>query len=198
MLHVYLLRHGQTAWNADGNRYCGRTDLPLTETGVFQARQAARQLSAIRLDAAYASPLQRALDTATIIAGDRVTPDDRLIEIDFGSWEGRTKEAFIREDSTSWDDWMRDPFHARAGGNGETGREVIARLDDFYGWLLSRHPEGHVLVVGHNGVNRLYLCHKLGMPLKNYRRFFLDNATVTMFTLNSDAELTLKYLNSKL
>lgn len=199
MLHVYLLRHGQTAWNADGNRYCGRTDLPLTGAGVAQARQVAAQLSATPLDAAYASPLQRAFDTATIIAGEgRVIADERLIEVDFGSWEGKTKETFVLENGASWEAWMRDPLAARAGGDGETGGEVIARLEDFYGWLLGRHPEGNVLVVGHNGVNRLYLCHKLGMPLKNYRRFFLDNATVTMFTLDASGDLILKYLNSKL
>ena len=93
---------------------------------------------------------------------------------------------------------MRDPASARAGGNGETGGQVIERLEDFYGFVHRRHPDGKILVVGHNGINRLYLCHKLGMPLKNYRRFFLDNAGVTLFCLDGDGELTLKYLNSKL
>ena len=51
MLNIYLLRHGQTAWNADGNRYCGRTDLPLTELGLEQARLASEQLKDIAFDA---------------------------------------------------------------------------------------------------------------------------------------------------
>ena len=70
MLNVYFLRHGQTPFNADGNRYCGRTDAPLTEKGIRQAMDVRDQLKNISLDAAYASPLQRAFQTAKIAAGN--------------------------------------------------------------------------------------------------------------------------------
>ncbi len=56
MLKVYLLRHGQTAWNADNNRYCGRTDIPLTAKGIAQAEAVREQLQGIAFDGVYSSP----------------------------------------------------------------------------------------------------------------------------------------------
>src|SRR5688500_12019612 len=98
MLNVYFLRHGQTAYNADNNRYCGRTDIPLTEKGIAQAELVQQQLKDISFDAVYSSPLQRAYRTAKIASGEKdVIKDDRLIEADFGGWEGKTKEEFIAE-----------------------------------------------------------------------------------------------------
>lgn len=199
MLNVYLLRHGQTAWNADGNRYCGRTDLPLTEIGTEQAHAVKQQLQSLSFDAVYASPLQRASQTASIASqGMAVQTDERLIEVDFGLWEGKSKEAFISEDESLWSAWMNDPATAKAGGTGESGMEVISRVNDFFISLAQAHPAGKILIVAHNGVNRLYLAHKLGMPLKNYRKLELDNAAVTEFTLDGQGELTLKRLNSLL
>lgn len=199
MLHVYLLRHGQTAWNADGNRYCGRTDLPLTETGLQQARAAAEQLQAIAFEAVYASPLLRASLTARIASGGQeVITDDRLIEADFGAWEGKAKEQFIPENQGLWQRWCQDPANTKAGATGETARDIVDRVDDFYRSLQQQHPAGNVLVVAHNGVNRLYLAYKLGMPLKNYRKLVIDNSSVTLFGLEEDGELSLMRLNSKL
>src|SRR5690348_12200477 len=99
MLDVYLLRHGETQWNADGNRYCGRTDISLTKKGISQAELVHDQLKQIRFDAVYSSPLRRATYTAQIASGiNEVITDKRLIEVDFGNWEGKTREEFISED----------------------------------------------------------------------------------------------------
>ncbi|RYZ25912.1 MAG: histidine phosphatase family protein, partial [Sphingobacteriales bacterium] len=87
MLTVYLLRHGQTAWNADNNRYCGRTDIPLTDKGIAQAKLVSEQLEGLKLDGVYSSPLQRAALTASLATNRTVITDDRLIEADFGQWE---------------------------------------------------------------------------------------------------------------
>lgn len=199
MLNVYLIRHGETAWNADGNRYCGRTDLPLTEKGIAQAEALHALLKNISLDAAYSSPLRRAMRTAKIATGsERVIADDRLIEINFGNWEGKTKEEFIKEDPLLWKNWQLDPEKTRAGGIGETASEVIDREKSFYEEILKKHSDGNILVVGHNGLNRLYLSWKLGMPLKNYRKFFLNNAAITWFTLSVHGEFILKCLNGKI
>lgn len=198
MLNVYLLRHGQTEWNADGNRYCGRTDLPLTPTGTKQAELVYEQLKKISFDAVYSSPLQRAYQTALIAGGGKeVTKDDRLIEADFGNWEGKIKEQFISENRDLWNNWMANPLIAKAGGSGETAQEVIDRVEDFFRSLIFKTNNGNVLVVAHNGVNRLYLSYKLSMNVKNYRKLTLENSTISMFQLDTDGELTLVYLNSR-
>src|SRR4051812_5655328 len=132
MLNIYLLRHGETSWNADGNRYCGRTDVLLTDKGIRQASAVNAQIKDVRLDAVYSSPLQRAWQTASIAAGREAVKDDRLIEVDFGTWEGKTRDEFIREDPSAWTNWISDPGHFRAGGTGETGLEVVTRVDAFF------------------------------------------------------------------
>lgn len=197
MLNIFLLRHGQTAWNADNNRYCGRSDISLTAKGIQQAEEVKAQLKNITFDGVYSSPLERAFMTANIATGVYVKKDNRLIEADFGEWEKKTKEEFIAENPALWDNWMADPATSRAGGTGETGMEIVTRVDDFFNELLQKHKSGNILVAAHNGVNRLYLAYKLGMPLRNYRRLVQDNASITTFTLSSDGGFTLEHLNSK-
>ncbi len=196
MLTIYLLRHGETAWNADGNRYCGRTDLPLTEKGVLQAETVQKKLGNVSFDAVYSSPLIRARRTAEIVSGrDDVIAEERLIETDFGQWEGKTKEVFIPENPSIWNAWNEDPTNVRAGETGDTAGGVVSRVDKFFQSLIKKRKEEKIMVVAHNGVNRLYLSYKLGMPLKNYRKFFLDNASVTIFVLDGYGELVLRSLN---
>ena len=197
MLSVYLLRHGQTPYNADGNRYCGRTDIELTDKGIQQAEAVCQRLNGIRLDAVYSSPLSRARRTAELARSwKKVQTDDRLIEIDFGGWENKTKEEFLAEDPGSWAKWIDDPEHNRAGNTGESGGEVIKRLDGFFSEMLTRHAGQTILVVGHNGTNRLYMAHKLGMPLRHYRRLFQENSAITLFELDDNGEFTLLKLNA--
>jgi alpha-ribazole phosphatase/probable phosphoglycerate mutase len=198
MLNVYLLRHGQTQWNAEGNRYCGRTDIPLTETGIQQAQKVRHQLADVVVDAIYSSPLMRAHHTAKIAGGDRtVICDGRLIEADFGKWEGKTKEQFIEEDPAAWKSWQENPMTSKAGVTGERAADIIRRVDEFFRDMLVKHPQGNILVVGHNGINRIYLAYKLGMEVKYYRRIVQENSAITMFTLDANGEINLKLLNSK-
>jgi broad specificity phosphatase PhoE len=199
MLNIYLLRHGETQYNADGNRYCGRTDISLTEKGLRQAQLVNSQLKGMSFDAVYSSPLERARLTAEIASGSTaVITDPRIIEVDFGAWEGKTKEEFIAEDGSLWENWMNDPAVSKAGGNGETASEVVGRVDAFYQEMIKKHPNGNILVVGHNGINRLYLAFKLGMPLKNYRQIVQENSSITLIELDEQGTLTLKLLNSKM
>ncbi len=198
MLTIYLLRHGETAWNADNNRYCGRTDIPLTAKGIGQAEEVKRQLEDIEFVNIYSSPLDRAYRTACIASGREVIKDERLIEADFGTWETKTKEEFIAENESLWLNWMKDPASHRAGGTGETGVEIVSRVEAFFSSLQQNFKNGNIMVVAHNGINRLYLAYKLGMPLKNYRQLVQQNSSLTSFTLDENGILTLQLLNSKL
>lgn len=197
MLKVILLRHGETAYNADGNRYCGRTDIGLTEKGLAQAEKVYKTLKNVSIDAVYASPLERARKTAEIASGNHpVITDERIIEADFGLWEGKTKEEFNAEDPQLWRQWMKDPQNTRAGGTGETGGEIIKRVNDFFEEMNDRHNSQTIIVVAHNGINRLYMASKLGMPLSYYRRIEQENSSITLFELDDENVLTLKKLNA--
>ncbi len=198
MLQVYLLRHGETFYNADGNRYCGATDIGLTEKGTQQAHAAAQMLAKVEFDAVYASPLQRAFITAKIASGrPDVITDPRMIEANFGQWEGKTREEFVAENPELWNQWAESPDHTHAGGSGETAVEVVTRVDNFFNQMQKDHPNGTILVVAHNTVNRLYMSWKLGMPLKNYRRLVQDNSTITIFNLDNEGEFSLHKLNAR-
>lgn len=186
MTRIYLLRHGETAWNAQDNRYCGRTDLPLSAVGQLQGAAAARALARITLDAVYVSPLRRSRETGELIAAARSCPileDARLLEIDFGTWEGLTAAEIAVADPAGRAAWFADPTATRAGVTGETGHAVSTRMADFFRDLGTSSPTATVAVVGHNTANRLFLAASLGAPLASYRRLTLGNASISTLEL---------------
>src|SRR3546814_16734428 len=127
MVHVFLLRQGETTENCVGNHDRGLTDAKLTEKVLAQAEHLANALQGIKIDAVYASPLERAYRTAEIACGNRlpVVRDPRLIELDFGAWEGKTRAEFVAEDPALWEAWNDDPATAPAGGTGDTDRKSV-------------------------------------------------------------------------
>ena len=124
----YLLRHGETKWNAE-NRICGRSDVPLSEAGRRQAKRLAERLKPISFDTLYSSPLKRAIDTARFISeriGLEPVLDDRLVELDYGQWEGKTLEEIRKNDPETLRAWEADPGRVAPPG-GESGLEVQQR-----------------------------------------------------------------------
>ena len=88
-MEIWITRHGQTNLNK-AHLMQGLTDEPLNETGILQAQEARERIGEVRFDAVYASPLQRAVLTASIIGGvgkEAVITDPRIIEADFGKYE---------------------------------------------------------------------------------------------------------------
>ena len=89
-MEIFLVRHGETEWNRQ-RRLQGRTDIPLNDTGLAEARRAAKALQDVSFDRIFTSPLQRARKTAEIIRGSReipITEEPKLIEVSFGVGEG--------------------------------------------------------------------------------------------------------------
>jgi alpha-ribazole phosphatase len=178
----YLVRHGETEWNAE-NRLCGRSDVPLSEAGRRQAESLAERLKPIPFEALYSSPLKRALETARLISelvGLEPILDPRLVELDYGRWEGKTLAEIMKNHSSTFRAWDADPGQVAPPG-GESGLEVQQRLLPFLDFLAARHPQGHVLVVFHKTVCRLAICHALGMSPSEYRRrLIVDNAALSI------------------
>jgi len=149
MTELYLVRHGETAWNA-ARRIQGRADIPLNDTGRAQAARAAELLGRREWSGVYASPLSRAHETAAIIA-DRlglgeVTDVAALVERDYGEAEG---VGFDELEALY-------PEGVRAPGQ-ETREEVAARVVPALLELASRHPGERLLVVSHGGAIRAVL-----------------------------------------
>ena len=153
-MKIWITRHGQTNLNR-AHLMQGLTDEPLNETGILQAEEARKRIGEIHFDAVYASPLQRAVLTASIIGGveqETVIRDDRIIEADFGPYE-RRKYWMIGPAMTLY--WaLPEIFPAPAGV--ETVKSLVSRSSDFLRELEQKDFE-NVLVACHGGIMRA-LC----------------------------------------
>ena len=119
---VYLARHGQTAWSLSG-QHTGLTDLPLTPTGEANARRLALRLQGLEFARVLCSPLQRARHTCELAGyGARAAIDARLVEWNYGDYEGRTS-AEVHAQRPDW-----QLFRDGCPG-GETPAQVAARAD---------------------------------------------------------------------
>ncbi len=166
VIHTQLdfLRHGEPE---GGRRYRGRIDDPLSEKGWKQMRTATageRPWTAI-----VSSPLARCAAFSRWLAEETGLPltfDDRLQEVGFGVWEGKTAEELKRDDPDCVFEFKRDPIRNRPQG-AESLADFHARVSVAYEDILACHAGGHVLVVAHAGVMRLVLCHVLGLRPAN-------------------------------
>ncbi|MGW5738827.1 MULTISPECIES: histidine phosphatase family protein [Streptomyces] len=161
---IILWRHGQTSWNLE-RRFQGSTDIELTDTGVAQARRAARLLASLKPDAIVASDLKRAAATANELAaltGLAVTHEQGLQETYAGEWQGLTHDEIIARFGDQYAAWKRGESVRRGGGELET--EVADRAAP----IVLRHAEklpenGTLVVVSHGGTIRTTIGRLLGL-----------------------------------
>ena len=185
-MRLYLVRHAETDYNAE-QLALGRADVPLNETGRAQAAALARRFGRERFDAVYASPLRRAVDTATPLAdalGLEVRADERLIEMDIGEMEGHPFMEVRERYPDFMRIWLSDGLADEPmPGGSETLREVQARAWAALQDLAAAHPDGRIVVVTHNFVVLAVLCRALGLPLERFRRLRQDLAAVSVIDI---------------
>jgi len=207
MLNLLLTRHGLTS--AGNVMLGGQLDLPLAPEGRTEAEALRRRLAGVRIDRIISSPMLRALETAQAVATGRpVEVDERLRELDYGRWEGLTYTEIDGRDRELRRRWEHDPAATHSPG-GESGDDVAARARIFLvdlvtaecgtatgqrhspdpGGSRGRVPESQaevqgerrVLVVAHGTFNRILMCVALGIPVRDYRRRFVqDRANLTV------------------
>lgn len=188
---VILARHGRTEWNRLG-RYQGRSNPPLSDAGHVDAVALAFALRAERLAAIVSSPLRRAFATAQRVAemcGDgRVQVDRRLVEISFGTWEGRTQAEIRAETPEALRRWKRNPETMQFPA-GETLTRARARLRSFLADLAETPlpGEGAVLVVTHAGLIRLACLDAAGLGLEHFRTVAVEPGAVRRFVLTRNS-----------
>ena len=153
-MKIWLVRHGQTDLNR-ARLMQGRTDMPLNENGIRQAEEAAKAVRNISFDAVYASPLGRAVRTASIISGmpeEKIITDSRLIETDFGKYEKRPYHLLGLRMTLYWA--LPEVFPAPR--TVETIASMVRRSSSFLRDLEKQSFE-NVLVSCHGGIIRA-LC----------------------------------------
>jgi probable phosphoglycerate mutase len=175
MLTLVLTRHGLTT-RSNPEQHLGQTiDVPLSAQGREQAVALAARLAPIAFDRVISSPLLRARQTADAI---RETPSDhprppletdrRLLEMDYGEWEGLTYQQIDEYGARERRLWEDDPA-AIPCPSGESGNDVAARARLFLEELLEQHGERRVLAVAHSTLNRVLICVALGIPIREFR-----------------------------
>jgi probable phosphoglycerate mutase len=173
MTRIVLTRHGHVE-GISPRRFRGQTELPLTERGRAQARATAARIAATwQPRAVYTSPMGRCVATGQAIANACGVPREvlpTLIDFNYGAWQWRT----IEEVRAAWPDllaaWFATPHLVRFP-NGEALQDLIARTADAIRWVLARHADETVVMVGHETANRAILLQLLDQPLSAYWRF---------------------------
>lgn len=176
---LLLIRHGETAWNAE-HRIQGHLDIPLSATGIRQAASLGQRLAAETVTAIYSSELARAWLTAVPFAarlGLDIVPDSRLRERSFGVFEGLTADEIAARHPEGFRLWrMRDP--AWAMDEGESGQQLIDRVLSALHDIASRHHGETVAVVTHGGVLDVAYRAARGLSWDAPREHLMLNASI--------------------
>ncbi len=190
-----LLRHGQTPMSVE-KRYAGRTDVPLTETGLTQAAAAAKRLASAGIDAIVASPLQRTVQTAEAVAavtGVPVTTDEGFRETDFGDWDGLTFAEVRERWPSEMTAWLADPQLAPPGG--ESFAEVSERVTAALARVLADRAGQRVLIVSHVTPIKTLVAAALLAPPPALFRMHLDVAALCEIDWYADGPAVLRSFN---
>lgn len=183
-MEIFLVRHGQTEWSANG-RHTSRTDLPLIEEGRVRARALGAELDRHNFALVLCSPLLRARETCELAGyGDVAVITDDLREWDYGEYEGLTTPQ-IREENPGWNLW-RDGCPG-----GERPEEVAARADRALEQL--RNADGDAAAFAHGHILRVTTARWLTMSAAEGARFALAAGSVGVLGYERETEVIVSW-----
>lgn len=187
---LFLLRHGATRLNLEvPYRLQGsEVDEPLAAIGYEQAAEAKEALRSYPLRAIYSSPLQRAMQTATVVAEPHALNVEAISDLREGSvgrWENRTWDDIKTSEPEAYQHFINDPgTHGYAGG--ENFNQVLARVKPIFLNLLKKHQGEAIAVVAHQIVNRVIVADLMGLPMAPARRVKFSNGGITVISTEHD------------
>jgi broad specificity phosphatase PhoE len=167
---IFLIRHGATTMTAE-DKFSGAENVHISAEGRQQAEQLAVRLSQEQISAIYCSTLDRAVETAEILArphGLKVKMSEGLREVSHGHWEGLTRAEVEGRFGDEYAAWEADPFTFSPEG-GESGIRVLARALPVIREIVVQHAGQKVMVVSHKATVRLLISSLLGFDARGYR-----------------------------
>jgi probable phosphoglycerate mutase len=196
MALIILVRHGQTEWNRI-ERFRGRADVPLNETGLAQAEATGRRVAVEwRPVVIYSSPLSRAVKTAEAIARHFNLPvqiHPGLADIDYGEWQGLTPDEAKQRWPQEIDAWYHTPHLAHIPG-GEMLDDLRVRGMACVHELAARHEGQMVVLVGHTVINRVILLGVMGLGNDRFWRLRQDTCAINVIEADG-GDFTIVSLN---
>jgi broad specificity phosphatase PhoE len=197
LTRIVLVRHGETEWNKAGiERFRGREDIELNETGVRQAKAAADRIASWPVLAFYSSPLKRALATARILAspfGLAVEPLEGLVDIDYGRWQGLSYEEASERYGQLYQQWLERPHEVVFPG-GESLQDVRDRAAVALEKVLAQHQDETVVLVSHQVVCKVLLCALLGLDNSHFWQVEQDVCAINVLEARN-GRLTVTLIN---
>lgn len=201
MTTFYFIRHGQTDANVSGIKQGTINDerTHLTATGINQVAQLHAAFALDFADALFCSPLDRTRETAAILNQDAklpVTLDDRLLEISYGSWDGKRNADLLAAFPNVFDQTLQDvlPSYVDYATGGESFAAVRKRVANFMADRAAENPDGQIICVTHGFTVKAAALVAL-QPENPMTLPEPDNASVTKITLKSDGRYFVWYYN---
>ena len=188
---MLLVRHGQTP--TTGKLLPGRAPgLHLADVGVQQAEKAAARIAELKtVDAIYASPLERARETAAPIGaarGMKVQIDKGLLECEFGDWTGAELKNLMK--LPEWDTVQRAPSTFRFP-NGESFTEMQTRMVTAVDRLRAKHIGGTIVCVSHADPIKALVAHAMGTHIDLFQRIVISTCSITAIAYGMGAPVVL-------
>ncbi len=180
MARLLLIRPGQTKLH-QADRFWGKTDIELSDTGIRQAEQLRDRMARNKIDAIYTSTLLRAIETAEIIASRhkvKVTTFAELCECNFGYIEGLTFKEISRKYPELATELSSGKVVSFPGG--ESLEQLDKRVQRFLEKLKQLKPPSTVAIVAHSGPLRLIVCHLLGLGTEHWLQMRVDHASLSI------------------
>ena len=186
-LRLLLVRHGETEWNRVA-RFQGGIDVPLNENGRKQAQQAAEFLKDVPIDFAVSSPMLRPKETAELILKNhpniKLELQEKLKEINHGLWEGKLESEIKQEYADLLHQWQTAPETVQMP-EGENLQQVWDRAIACWNAIIAAAGVSDTelktgLVVAHDAINKVILCHVLGLSPASIWSIKQGNGAVTV------------------
>lgn len=192
MTSIYLVRHGQTAWNKE-EIFRGRTDIPLDETGLKQAELVGEYFKGMEVHGIYSSTLSRAWETAQKIAqfqNVKVQPLAGIIDMSFGNWEGRPHQEIRENDSKAYRQWVETPHLVRLPG-GEGLDDVRVRAMAAMEEVIRNHPKETLVLVTHRVICKVLICAILGLDNSHFWQISQDTTAINLIQYRKEKYILL-------
>jgi len=181
MTSIYLVRHGQTAWNKE-EIFRGRTDIPLDGVGLKQGELVGEYFKGMEIHGIYSSTLSRAWETAKKIAqfhNLKVQPLQGILDMSFGNWEGRPHQEIRENDSETYRQWVEEPHLVKLPG-GEGLDDVRVRAMAALEEVVRDHPGKTIVFVSHRVICKVLICAILGLDNSHFWQITQDTTAINL------------------
>lgn len=163
-MEIVFIRHGQTDVNKDNRLQGAKVDAELNDYGREYAKKAAENFDENEFDVVYSSPMKRAVETAKIFTKGqkKINLDERLLEFDFGDWDGKRMDDLAKKYPDIIDPWGKvNRNYIKYAKNGESYEAFDQRCSSFLDEMYRKYPHKKVLVVAHGRLIRMMAAHYL-------------------------------------